>query len=275
MEMNATPFLEVEGLGFRYSPRDPFLFRNLSLQVGAGHVTSLLGPNGAGKSTFIALLTGLLSPTEGEIRLMGQPLPSLHRREIARQVACVPQQNHPVFHFTVREVLTMGRTPYLGILGIPQSDDLHLIEEIAARLELAPLLDRSYATLSGGELKRVLLARAFIQETPLLILDEPDAHLDLHHQHLFLHHVASWMKTPGRSSLLSTHHPDLAVRFSDRCLLLRGPERPFTIGETRTVITRESLEELFDVPLTTFQSADGLPSFGITLAESRREHHDS
>jgi len=230
---------------------------DVGFAVERGHILALLGPNGSGKSTLISLLVGLQTPAAGSVYVNGRPTTALRPPELARMVACVPQDHHPCFRFTVREMLIFGRSPHLGWLGLTASDDQARLERIADLLQLTALLDRAYTELSGGEIKRVLLARALLQDVPMLILDEPDAHLDLPNQHRFLAVARHWVAAGARLALFSTHNPDLALRFSTHCLLMPGDGKPLVYGPTHAVLTKTNLEALYGLAVEELTSPSG------------------
>jgi iron complex transport system ATP-binding protein len=170
----------MERLDFAYGAAP--ILAGLDLTIASGTITGILGPNGSGKTTLVRLASGALSPTAGSIALFGSDVASLPARERARRVAVVPQETHPVFEFTVEEIVRMGRAPHLGLLGLEGPRDRMIAREAMERCEVIPLAARSFRALSGGERQRVMLARALAQEARLLLLDEPTAFLDLKHR---------------------------------------------------------------------------------------------
>ena len=155
--------------------------RELSTTVRRGEWVALIGPNGAGKTTILRALAGLVS-FAGQILLEGQALSTSSRREIARRVALVPQQPQTPAELTVAEYVLLGRTPHIGYLATETRTDRLAAERAIARLALRPFAERMLGSLSGGELQRVVLARALAQEAPILLLDEPTSALDLGRQ---------------------------------------------------------------------------------------------
>lgn len=168
------------------------VFRDLSLAVEQGQVICLMGPNGCGKSTLINTVLGLQRPLEGNILVDGRDGTHWSRRELARHMALVPQQHQPMFPYTVEQVVLMGRTAHLPAFGAPGQKDEDLCRGALAAIGLADKADTPYQQLSGGELQLVLLARAMVQQAPLLLLDEPTAHLDLRNERSFWSRWSSW-----------------------------------------------------------------------------------
>ncbi|HET7572015.1 MAG TPA: ABC transporter ATP-binding protein [Gaiellaceae bacterium] len=192
--------------------------RELSLRVEAGEWVALIGPNGAGKTSALRALAGLTG-FEGTIRLDGQDVRRLGRRELARRVAFVPQKPETPPELTVAEYVLLGRTPYVPYLGSERREDRRAAGQALRRLELDGFAERRLGSLSGGELQRAVLARALAQEAPLLLLDEPTTALDLGRQQLVLELVDS-LRGDGLTVVSTMHDLTLAGQFADRLLLL-------------------------------------------------------
>src|SRR5215467_749704 len=167
--------LSFQRISFAY--REALVVREVTTSLAQGEMVGLLGPNGAGKSTMLKLAAGALQPTRGSIHLIGRDLKQLGQREVARQVAFVPQEFSVQFAYTVWQIVALGRTPYLGVLGVERSEDRRAVEEALGETALAHLADRVFNELSGGERQRVLVALALAQRSPIVLLDEPTAHL--------------------------------------------------------------------------------------------------
>jgi iron complex transport system ATP-binding protein len=208
------------GLDFAYGTN--LVVAGLDLSVATGTITGILGPNGSGKTTLVRLASAALRPTAGQITLFGDRLASLPTRERARRVAVVPQETHPVFEFTVEEIVRMGRAPHLGLLGLEGPRDRKIAKEAMERCEVAPLAARSFRALSGGERQRVMLARALTQEARLLLLDEPTAFLDLKHRLAVYALLGKLHRETGLTVVVVSHDINLAARHCDRLVLLRS-----------------------------------------------------
>lgn len=244
--------LRVDNIGFEY-PRLPVL-QQLSFEVPRGEFLSILGPNGSGKSTLLRLLAGILIPAEGEIKLQDRPVRSFTRKELARQVSYVPQETPWLFPFTVMEVVLMGRTPFGGRFGFEGREDIRITEEIMARTDIGHLADKPITAISGGERQRVLLARALVQQPSLLLLDEPNAHLDLSHQGDMFAILSRYRKEAQTTVLWVSHDLNLAASFSDRVLLLsatRGQaSRLAALGPPAEVLTEQTIRSVFDASVS-------------------------
>ncbi len=210
--------LQVKTLSVWYGLRH--ILENVSLEVQAGEVVSLIGPNGAGKSTLIRAVSGVIPAKTGNVHVNGVNLLALPALARARLLAVVPQANALPPAFTVWEVVLMGRTPHLNFLGQTSAHDEEIACQALARVDALDLLERRVGELSGGEQQRVLLARALAQAAPILLLDEPTSHLDLHYQIRFMETVRSLAKEDKLAVLIALHDLNLAARFADRIILL-------------------------------------------------------
>lgn len=223
-----------------------FLLEGVSFELDCGQWLAVVGPNGAGKTTLLRLVLHIHRPQRGTLLLDGRPIGTLSRREIARHMALVPQQVEMPFGFTVREMVAMGRTPWLGRFQPAGGRDHDLIEEALAATDLTELAERRITELSGGERQRVVLARALAQNTPLLVLDEPTTNLDLWHERQLLERVQQRQRQ-GQSVISVLHDLNLAARHADRVLVLdRG--RVVAVGPPRETLTAAVIERVFRVP---------------------------
>src|SRR5439155_15179058 len=166
-------------VSFAYDAGARLVLDGVSLAAPRGAIVGLLGPNGSGKTTLLRLLSGTLTPARGRISLEGTPVAALSRRDLARRIAVVPQETHSAFDFSAIEVVLMGRYPHLGAFELEGADDLAIAREALAATGTAALEARPFATLSGGEKQRVVIAGALAQASHVLLLDEPTASLDV------------------------------------------------------------------------------------------------
>ena len=235
---------EISDVSFGYNNATPVVER-ITLSATNGEFLGLIGPNGSGKSTLLQLLMGLLQPWSGKIHLSGHPVAQLRRKEIARRIALVPQNVAAGFSFSVREVVTMGRNPYIKRFGTESPRDYEIVSRAMHRTDTYRFADRPIDELSGGERQRVIVARAIAQETPLLLLDEPISNLDLAHQLDTLDLVRTLTKE-NHCAIAALHDLSLAARYCTRIVLLsqRTIAADGTPGE---VITEANLAAHFDV----------------------------
>ena len=222
----------------------PFALSDLSLDISTGEIISVIGPNSSGKTTLIRLLTRVLEPAAGEIRLEGVPVGRLSRTDLARRVAVVPQGLLPQFPFTVGELALMGRYPHDPGRYFESPRDRAVAHEAMAATGVLELADMPLEHLSGGERQRAVIARALAQEPRLLVLDEPTAHLDLRYQVEAAALLRRLNRERGMTILLVSHDLNLAAEVCDRLLLLNGG-RPVAIGAPEAVLDEGLLASVF------------------------------
>jgi len=234
--------LQISEVYFSYL--DGLVLHDISLSIRAGEMVGLLGPNGAGKTTLIKLVSGVLKPKQGEIRLDGSSLSQLSRKSIARSVAVVPQQFHIPFAFTVHEVVMLGRIPFLKAFAEESEADRRLVTGALELVGIGELLERRFDELSGGERQKVILAMALAQQPRLLLLDEPIVHLDITHQVEILELVKSLNVEQGITVIAAMHDLNLAALYFDRLILLKEG-RVWADGTPAQVLTEDGIKEVF------------------------------
>lgn len=236
------------------------VFHDLSFAIHPGEVFCLLGPNGCGKTTLLDTILGLKQPISGDILLCGKPISTYRRYELARKLAFVPQLHQASFPYTVRQVVLMGRAAYTSTFGAPSIEDEKACDAALERVGLLSYADTPYHQISGGELKLVLLARAIGQQAPLLIMDEPTAHLDFRNELLFLETVVSLCAEEGISLLMSTHSPDHAFFLSERGLPVTAAlffdKTIGCLGPPEEVITSQTIQSVYHVCAHIIQTPD-------------------
>jgi len=214
--------LELEGVSVRYPEAPTSALSDVTLRIRGGEVAALLGANGAGKSTLLRVAAGLLPPTTGTVRIGGRDARTDSRQALARRVAFVPQSEAVAFAFRVRDVVAMGRAPHQGTWMRESPEDRAAIDEAMDRCDLAALAGRLVETLSGGEQRRVSIARALAQRPRVLLLDEPAAFLDMRHRLTFYGLLAEVAGRDRIACAVAMHDLDAAARFATRVVLLRA-----------------------------------------------------
>lgn len=222
--------------------------RGVDLHVAGGEIVCVLGPNGAGKTTLVRVASGLLAPWQGEVRLLGEPLAGRTRADVARVLAVVEQMQDIAGNFSVREVVAMGRAPHQGTWMRSSTEDERIVEEAIVRCDLRDLASRPARALSGGEQKRVAVARALAQEPRVLLLDEPGAFLDVRHQLDLYELLAAEVKARSMACLVVMHDLNIAAQFADRVVLMKSG-RVVASGGVGEVMTWKTLKETFDADL--------------------------
>jgi iron complex transport system ATP-binding protein len=235
---------EARDLRFRYDPGAQPALDGVTLEVGAGLLYAVIGPNGSGKSTLLKLLLGALRPSAGHVAYSGRCVSEWNRRALAQRIGVVPQGEELAFPLSVRELVAMGRYPYLGLLGRSGPEDSEAIARAMERCDVLQLAERPISKLSGGERQRALIARALAQRPATLVLDEPTVSLDIRHEMAIFELLAELTGQDGVTVVLVTHNLNLAARYADRLLLLdRG--RAAAEGPPNRVLVRETIERVY------------------------------
>ncbi|WP_088188908.1 ABC transporter ATP-binding protein [Desulfosporosinus sp. FKA] len=224
------------------------VLQNINFHLTEGESTGIIGPNGSGKSTLIRVISGLLVPSQGEVRFRGKTVHSYRKRELARQIAVLEQEGTAPLPFTVKEVVAMGRYPWLKPFSeLNRQNDL-IVEEVLTTLGLWEIQDQSVNTLSGGQRQLVSLARAMAQQPTVLILDEPTTYLDIGHQVLVMQHVRRWRFKKGITVIMVLHDLNLAGQYCDKFLLMeQGHIR--ACGNATEVMDQEIITSVYGTRL--------------------------
>ncbi|MDN5870947.1 MAG: ABC transporter ATP-binding protein [Nitrococcus sp.] len=221
-------------LGFKYPPNQ-WILRGYEGAFSAGRITALLGPNGRGKTTLLRLLTGLIKPVEGHIRVNGE-------------IAFVPQLFDTSFGYTAIEMVLMGRAKKIGLFSQPSRKDIEYALAALDRFGLADLAQRPFDEMSGGQRQLVIFARAMVAQASILLLDEPTSSLDLKNQTMVLEWLTKLSTADGLTVVFTTHHPHHALAVAHDTLLMMGADE-LRFGPAGDVLTEESLTELYGTPL--------------------------
>jgi len=234
--------VKICDLSFGYKTSE--ILHELSLCLERGEILGIVGPNGSGKSTLIKLISGLYLPWKGDVFLKGRPLASYKRRDIARSIASVSQEIEKDFPFTVREVVAMGRAPYMGRFAIENKADRAIIEEAMELTDISHYAERLPYQLSGGERQRMVIARALAQEPEILLMDEPTSHLDLNHQMEINSLIMRMKEEKGLAVVYVTHDLSSASECCSRIILL-GEGQIHAEGTPDVVITAENIDAIY------------------------------
>lgn len=238
--------LRLQEASIGYGER--LILRQITLELHPGEILGVVGPNGVGKSTLIRAASGVLPLAEGQILLGGQDVAELSHAQRAQSISVVPQATQLPKAFRARDVVLMGRTPFLGWLSKEDQVDYRIAEEAMERTGTVGLAMRSVGELSGGEQQRLLIARALAQTPAVLLLDEPTAHLDLRHQDEILSLIRTLVSESGLAVLLALHDLNLVARFTDRVALLSdgGIRRA---GIPKEVLIPEELAAVYGIAI--------------------------
>ncbi|MCG7844811.1 MAG: ABC transporter ATP-binding protein [Methanomassiliicoccales archaeon] len=236
--------LSIDDLSFSYKEKP--VLENIGLQVRKGEIVGILGPNGCGKTTLLKLLNRNLHPGNGKVLMEGTDLEEISKRRIARHIAVVPQSNEIRFAFSVRDIVTMGRMPFLDRFQGESANDMVIVEEAMAKTNITAFADRLINTMSGGERQRVIIARALAQRPEIILLDEPTLHLDINHQFEILDLIKKLSDGEDLTVVIVSHDLPMVVKYCDRIVLIHD-HKVFAIGTPEEVLTKENMKVVFNI----------------------------
>ncbi len=229
---------------------------SISFIVPEGNFFIIIGPNGSGKTTLMKTISGIIRPENGTLNVLGRKITDYSRKELACKLAFVPQDAPLDFPFTVSELVLMGRSPYLGPLGIPDENDLETAHQAIVFTGVKHLENRRLDQLSGGERQRVFIARAICQQPEIILLDEPTASLDLSHQVKVMDLMEQLKEEKGVTVIMVSHDVNLAAMYADTLLLLKDG-KIVSHGKPDDVLTYQTLESAYDCTLLVDKSTLG------------------
>jgi iron complex transport system ATP-binding protein len=251
--------IELKNISFHYNypgkKRPDFLLDDISAVINMGEFISILGPNGSGKSTLLKNISGLLKPISGELLLKGKNYKHYSIRDLARHIAFVQQTSDSVFSFSVYEIVMMGRTPYLNYMGFEKDEDRKIVDEILELLELKHLRNKGINEISGGEAQLAYIARALVQKPEIILLDEPNAHLDIKHQISIFNLIKKVSIETGLTVISVSHDINLTGFFSDRIILMKNG-KIYKDDKTNSIISTENIKNVFEVDTEIIISPD-------------------
>lgn len=256
--------LSANSLALSYNGHN--VVEDFNLSIAPKTIVGLIGPNGSGKTTILRALAGLIEPRAGAALVEGTRASTLDKRLRARKVGWVPQQENAAWPLTVVEVVRLGRAPHRGWLMPFTEKDMQIVEHALARADLLDLKHRPVNKLSGGEFQRVLIARVLAQEPEALLLDEPTASLDVHHQVQVLDLVRDLVHEKGLSVVMAIHDLNLAARYCDQLVLLHQG-RQVSVGAPEEVLTPENLRAVFNVEAKLYRDPWG--AWAVSMRQNK------
>ena len=239
-----------------------FSLSNFNYVINSGEFISILGPNGSGKSTLIKLITGYLEAQKGKIILNDKNLNAFDRKEIAKIIAYVPQIPNSIYPFSIYEIVAMGRYPYLDFTGFEKESDKRIINNILDLMELSHLANKGINEVSGGEAQRAFIGRALVQEPKMLLLDEPNSHLDIKHQISIFNLLRKLNHENNLTIVTVMHDLNLSSVYSSRVTLLKNG-KIFLDGDVNHTLTPEVIKEVFEVKVKILADGNNLKSIYI------------
>ena len=246
--------VNVINLSYSYGSRP--VLKNLTFSVPKSDFFIIIGPNGSGKTTLMKVISGILKPQKGRLEILNRSIGHYNLKALARTIAFVPQMVTVDFPFTVIEMVLMGRSPYLGMLGLEHEKDMEIAKQAIAFTGVEHLTHRKLDQLSGGEQQRVFIARAICQEPDVILLDEPTASLDLAHQVRVMDLMEKLKVEKGVTVVMVSHDVNLAAMYGDQLLLLSNGQIVCQ-GLPDEVLTFQTLEEAYGCTLLVDESPLG------------------
>ena len=253
-------------IGYRMPGKMKRVAEDLSAGMYEGELVCLLGANGTGKSTLLRTLCGFQPFFEGEIRIRGRSIRQLREKELSLLVSVVLTERILLPHATVSELVAYGRSPYTGLLGKANREDMQIVEQAMFRCGIAHKKEELLSALSDGERQKAFIAKALAQDTPVILLDEPTAFLDLPARVEIIQLLREIAFSSGKSVLLSTHDLDLALQMADRLWLLHHGG-PLVTGSPEDLLLQNAFQPMFERKGIEFDNRSGL--FRVTHTENR------
>jgi len=250
--------IEISNLSFNY---DKQILNDLSCVFDDNDIISILGNNGSGKTTLLKCLLGI-NKTNKMIKINNQYIEDI--KNIGKLISYVSQSKETNNHLLVKDTIMLGRSPYMTWFSIPSSNDYKVVKEMMEKCHITHLKDKTCDTLSGGEYQMVLICKALVQQTPIVILDEMESGLDYAHQYQFLNLIKELNKQ-GKLIIFTTHYPEHALNISNKCLLLNNNQSLF--GNTKEIITTNNLYNSYHMNVKIIQDEEGYAI--IPLQEER------
>ncbi|TRX62750.1 ABC transporter ATP-binding protein [Fulvivirga sp. M361] len=245
-ESHVTPLVRTHDLaiGYRRKKQHKIVARHIDIALHPGELVCLLGPNGSGKSTLMRTLAGIQPSLSGEVHLKNHPIKAYNQKRLSKELSLVLTERQQTGNLSVYSILTLGRYPYLNWLGQLQEKDKNIIKWAIRETGIAPFINSHIDKLSDGEKQKVMIARALIQETPVIILDEPTAHLDLPNRIGIIRLLKKMARDTGKAILLSTHELDLALQAADAIWLIM-PDQSLTTGVPEDLVLNGTFASAF------------------------------
>ena len=241
--------IEITNASFSYDQKK--VFKNVSLNINKGEIFCLMGRNGCGKSTIIDSILGINRISEGSIKIDSKDLKSYSASELAKHISYVPQNFEKSFPYKVEQIILMGRTVHAGPFGSYSQKDYEITKQVMKDIGIYHLKDRPYTNISGGEMQMVMLSRALVQETEIIIMDEPTSHLDYYNELLFLENVINLVKDKGKTIFMATHSPNQPFFMGSNSVPVRvGLMKDgsiTTVGSPSSVLTVENIKDTYSV----------------------------
>lgn len=239
--------IEVKNICFGYSNSN-IILKDVSFKAEKGMITTILGPNGSGKTTLLKCIAGFYNLKSGNIKIQGENIETLKRKDKAKLLSYVPQNHMPFFPYKVFDIVIMGRSPHIPLFSSPSKIDKEIAEDALHMVGIMMLKERIYSELSGGERQLVLIARSLAQRAPYMLLDEPVAHLDFKNQIIIMQNLRKIVEEKKVTILITLHDPNIAATFSERIVLLKSGSI-LKYGDSKETMRTDLLTELYGIEI--------------------------
>ncbi|WP_304941839.1 ABC transporter ATP-binding protein [Vallitalea guaymasensis] len=236
--------VSTKKLNFNYGEKT--ILKDLSINMEKGLFYSIIGPNGSGKTTLLKLLAGILPSNKNTVYIKNDDIHVIKQKEMAKRLSVVPQITDMQYEFSVFDIVMMGRAPYTSRFQKNTEEDVKIVNDAMKETGVIELKDKKITQLSGGELQRVILARAIAQETDIMLLDEPISHLDIGYQYEISELVHNLCKKKGITVINIVHDLNIAMRYSDKILMLKNGQ-VYRYGDPEDVITKETVKDVYSI----------------------------
>ncbi|GAA0178837.1 ABC transporter ATP-binding protein [Clostridium sediminicola] len=239
--------IKIENLDFKYG--DITILRDINVTIDKGDFCCIIGPNGSGKTTLLKNISRIVNPNKKSIFINGKDIRKYDNKEIATQMALVPQNTYIDFEFTVFDIVLMGRNPYINRFGKESEEDLMQVEDAMKKTNTWNLKDKNINKISGGEMQRAIIARAIAQQTDIILLDEPISHLDINHQIEILDSLRRYSIEENKTIVMVLHDLNLAAEYSSKILMLNKGQI-VEKGSVDKVLTEQNVKQVYKLNFT-------------------------
>lgn len=248
--------IEIDRLTAGYGPN--IVLKGITCDVCEGSICALIGHNGSGKTTLMRCINSLLKPVSGRVFVSGQDVSLLDRNRIARLISVVPQGSYAPFPFSCLEMILMGGAVRVKPWASPGPEEMEQARRVCEDMRILDIADKPFNHLSGGQKQMIMLARALYQDAPVMLLDEPNSHLDFCNQHRMMELICSVVKRRKATALITLHDPNLALHYCEDVIMLREGE-VITAGPTNIAMTDKTLRTALGDNIRIDVTSDGAP----------------
>jgi iron complex transport system ATP-binding protein len=263
MSSKDNPRFSIEVKELNWQIGNARILKDIGLQLDKNSFVGIIGPNGSGKTTLLRNISSWYKPDAGTVLIHGRDVLSYTSRALAHEMAFVTQNARIEFEFTAMDIVLMGRSPYISRFGSETQEDIEKSRKIMELTKTWELKDRSVTTLSAGEMQRVMIARALVQDTPILLMDEPISNLDINHQIQIMDLIKGYQREKGVTVVMVLHDLNIAAQYCEKLILLNRGEI-FCSGEPESVLTRDNIRAVYGIDVHIMENPLKRTSHGST-----------